>query len=152
MSRKISDAQWARFKRIIDEFHDDAFQDEVKWSRLVPQIKRAGEDRVNPTYNSTTIKGLFYYNYFRTWPITEYVINGEYDKQSEVLLLNLEYLKENGWLDDKLRFAYTPYSDVFEHRGQTYEATGDSFISQAKGTPLLFMVILKRRDNIEQVR
>lgn len=151
MSRKISDAVWARFSNIINEFHNDAFQDDVIWYRPNSTIPRAGEDTPKQ-YDTLTLKGLFYYNYFRTWPITEYVINGEYDKQSEVLLLNVEYLKERGLVDNQLRLIYTPHKDVFEHRGQLYEATGDSFIAQAKGTPLLFMIILKRRDNIEQVR
>lgn len=151
MSRKISDAEWARFSNIINEFHNDAFQDEVIWSRPIETVPRAGEDPKND-YTHTILKGLFYYNYFRTWPITEYTINGEFDKQSEVLLLNVEYLKELNLVDNQLRLIYTPYADVFEHRGQKYEATGDSFIAQAKGTPLLFMLILKRRDNIEQVR
>lgn len=148
MSAKISDAEWARFSSVINEFHNDAFQDVVEWKKPRPYIKRAGEDRPK-TFDTLELKGLFFYNYFRTWPITEYTINGEFDKQSEVLLLNVEYLRTNHTVDSSLRLIYSPHEDLFIHRGQVYEATGDSFISQAKDTPLLFMLILKRRDNAE---
>lgn len=152
MSTQITDADWKEFSNVINEFHNSAFQDEVLFYKALPSIKRAGEDNPTKKFSLITLKGLFYYNFFRTWPITGYEINGEFDKQSETVLLNVEYMKENNLVDDSLRLIYTPYQDIFVHRGQQYEASGDTFISQTKDTPLLFMLILKRRENLEQLQ
>lgn len=145
----IKPGQWNRYKNIINAFHGDANQDTLVWRPQLDYIPVNGEDEAFYTNAPTLVQCLFHYNYFRTWPIIGYTINGEVDKQSCVAIMNIAYLKtfDPPILDANNRLIYKPDHDVFEHRGDKYIATGDTFISQANNEPLLFMLILKRMLN-----
>lgn len=148
MAKYINQSQWAKYKSIINDFHHDAFQDEVKWYRVKDVISRNGEDE-SGYENPITLKGLMNYNYFRTWPLTGYSITGEVDKQSTVLILNVAYLSSLGYIDNTTKkLIYRQDKDVIVHRGDYYIPTGDTFVSQAGDEPLLFILILKRQENI----
>ena len=141
----IPSGQWARYKRIINKFHEDANKDELIWLPELDFIPLHGEDQ-GQFGDPVNLDCLFLYNYFRTWPIIGYTINGEVDKQSCVALINVDYLKRihPERIDSHNRLIYKPDKDLFIHRGDKYMATGDSFVSQAHDEPLLFMLILKR--------
>lgn len=144
--------QWAKYKNIINKFHEDANKDELLWFAEESFIPLHGEDQgeLGP---STMLNCLFLYNYFRTWPIIGYTITGEVDKQSVVALINIDYLKREHptRIDANNRLIYNEDKDLFVHRGDKYMATGDSFVSQADNEPLLFMLILKRFINPPQL-
>lgn len=148
---RISNAQWARYKKDINNFHEDANQDILEMRQKLDYIPLNGDDEsdLGPPIE---FRCLFLYNYFRTWPIIGYTINGEVDKQSCVALINLDYLRRTypELMTADSRLIYKPEGDIFTHRGDKYIATGDSFVSQAKDEPLLFMMILKRFINPPQ--
>lgn len=144
---------WGRYKGIINQFQDDAFNDILQLYPQLDYIPIHGEDEAE-LGPAIEFKCLFLYNYFRTWPIIGYTGTGEVDKQSVVALINLEYLRREH--PDRIepesgRLIYKPDHDLFIHRNDKYMATGDSFVSQADDEPLLFMLILKRFLNQPQL-
>lgn len=141
----IPKSVWAKYKNIINRFHEDAFNDILTWSPIQETIPVFGEDEAH-LGASINIKCLFLYNYFRTWPIIGYTITGEVDKQSCVAIMNIANLKAEypHLISSDNKLVYKPDKDLFIHRGDTYIATGDTFIAQADDEPLLFMIILKR--------
>lgn len=139
---------WNRYKNIINEFHNSANQDDLQWYSQPSGIPVAGEEVEGEPKLNATLKVLFYYNYFRTWPITDYTIQGEVDKESSVALININYLKSLNLADANGRLIYDEAKDFFVHRGEKFEASGDSFLAQAHGEPLLYMIILKRLEHV----
>lgn len=148
MAKHISPAQWARYKNIVDEFHDDANQDNILWYRQREIIPRHMEDESNYLY-PIQLKVLNNYNYFRTWPLTEYTHTGENDKESVMAIFNVSYLKRMGYTDEHDKFIYKEDKDVFMHRGDLYKGSGGTFVSQAHEQPLHFIILLKRETNIQ---
>lgn len=140
-----SDAQWAAYKQVIDNFHDDAFQDDIVWKRQVTTRDPNGETS-NERFVSVNLKGLVQYNYFRSWPMNQQTPSGELDKESVLVYLNNQYLEDEGHLDLNKQFEFDPGVDRFVLRGRVYKALGDSHAAQAKNTPLLTFLILKREE------
>lgn len=151
MARRISPSLWAKYKGIINEFHNDAFQDDITWVRNLGTVPRHGEDRPM-NEDPIALKGLFQYNGFRVWPLTQFTPSGEEDKQSEVILFNIQYLKSLNLLDTENRLPYDQAKDIFIHRGIKYESGGDTLLAQAEGEPLLFLIILKKINGYSDTR
>jgi hypothetical protein len=147
--RRISQKAWAKFERIVNDFQADAFQDELIWKRNTNAPRRFGENRPLAT-DDIVLKGLFQYNAFRVWPLTQYTASGEEDKQSEVIYLNLEYLRSLNLLDEHGAFVHDEAQDRFIHKGIEYESGGGTFVSQARDKPLLWILILKRVNGSEK--
>ena len=146
MSVYLDQSQWDEYKGVINDFLDDVGNDKIIWQRSTTGvIPRHGEDR-KLNLEPFELRGLFQYNAYRTWPINQLTDTGVEDKQSELLLLSIKYLKSLNLLDENNKLIYNPSQDKFTHRGFDYEATGDSFVSQAEDEPLIFMIILKRYD------
>lgn len=143
---RIGSTNWQKFKDIIRDAHDTFNQDTVIWHRSSGGLDRFGEDNVTETFELIPIQGLFLYNYFRTWPITQTTESGEIDRQTKVLILNLKYLGENGWLDNWGKFAYDAAADRFEFKGEIYKDMGSTELSQAQNEPLLFSIVLKEEE------
>lgn len=148
MAKHISQAQWAKYQKVINEFHEDANQDTVLWYRLRPHISRQGEDE-SLYLNPIPLKFLAYFNYFRTWPLTEYTGTGEIDRHSLMALFNVSYLDGLGYTDSEKKFIAKEDTDIFVHRNSLYKSSGGTFMSQAHGTPLLYCLIFKRETNIQ---
>lgn len=144
--KKISPLQWAKYKRIVNEFHDDANQTPIIWKRKIASVPKFGEN-INSPRDEVELLGLIQYNNYRTWPMTLFSQTGSEDKQSEVLILNIDYLKRNDLLDKNGNFAYNPAEDEFIHNGIKYEAAGDTQTSQTNNEALFFMIVLKRKNN-----
>lgn len=149
MAKQISQAQWDKFKSIINDFHEDANQDEILWYRYIEKISRHGEDKANGSLApAIPLKCLMNYNYIKNWPSTKFTETGELDNQSTLVVFNVSYLKKLGYTNEHNKLVYKQDKDIFIHRGDIYLPTGDTFISQAKDEPLLFSIILKRIQNI----
>lgn len=144
MSYLIPDSTWANYESIINGIHEDFNQDDVTWKRSRGGIDRDGEDNSTERFSSITLKALFQYNAARVWPLTRFTDGGLLDKESEVIILNLKYLNDLGYINANGNFDYNQDSDRFIHKGITYKSTGDTPLSQAKDKPLLFMIILTR--------
>lgn len=144
----VNPTDWARYSSIINKFHDSANQDTLEWYSQPSTRKKHGEEPSGELVKKTDLKVLFYYNYFRTWPITEYNIQGEVDKESCVALINIQWMRTQSLCDLRGRLIFDAPNDIFIHRGDKYEVSGNSFLSQAGNQPLFFMLILKRLEHV----
>lgn len=141
----MTQKQWDRYIAVINEWQEDAFQQEITWLRNITRQNQFGEDS-NMRFESVTLKGLIHYNNFRTWPINLYTDTGELDKQSVMVFFNIAYLNELGYADENGVLKFDPGLDRFEINGIIYTNAGESQVSQAKDKPLLCFIILKREE------
>lgn len=142
----MKDKHWEMHNKAVNEFHYDAFQQEVIWKKNVVRTNIHGED-YGQKYDEIKILGLIQYNQFRAWPITRMTDSGEIDKQNFLLYLNNKYLSEAGLLNEFGQFQYDAGKDFFEINGVLYKSMGDSQASQVQNSnPQLFFIILKRED------
>lgn len=143
----ISPEQWEVYANIINNAHNSFNQDNILWRRHIRGFQRFGEDdHNNENYNNITLKCLIGYNIFRTWPITKETAGGDLDKENITLILNIQYLKDLGYLNSDGFFQMTPGKDIFIHRGLEYQASGETEVAQAGTKALLFYVILARQE------
>jgi len=146
MADLIGAAVWAQYKAIINDGQDTFNQMDITWLRSVGGLDRNGEDNLTEGFTNITLKGLIDFNYFRKWSVMMTTESGALDRQTEVLLLNMEYLRGLGYLNANNYFDYDKNADRFIGNGIKYKAVGDTHISQAQDEPLLFMVILEREE------
>lgn len=139
----ISDAMWAKYASIIDNFHDDANQQTVIWKRTISTRDRFG---IKTTDEEIELKALIQYNFFRNWPINRITTSGEVDKESMLMYLNVEYLRENNYLTNENQFIFNQGYDRFIVEGIPYKPMGDSKAAQAKDKTLLVFIILQREE------
>lgn len=143
----LTTAQWQAYKNIINDVHDSFNQDTVTWHRFTKGLQRYGEDDITKdTYTDIPLKCLISYNIFRTWPMTAETPSGGVDKENIVMILNKNYLSENGYLNSSGFFALDPGKDFFIHMGLTYRSAGETPVAQAGDENLLFYVILSREE------
>ena len=141
----MTEADWNMHKNAINTWHEDAFQQEITWLRNIVNRDHNGEDG-NFRQESVVLKGLVSYNFFRSWPIDQQTDTGEIDKQSCMLILNLKWLGDNGYLNGENQLDFNQGDDRFIIDGIKHAPSGDSQIAQAKTDPLLFFIILKREE------
>lgn len=137
--------QWDTYAGILDEWQEDAFQQDIIWRKSVVVLSKHGEDN-NVRFIDKELKGLIQYNYFRAWPINQPTDSGELDKESCLLYLNIKYLKSMGYTNSYDQFQFEPTMDRFIINGVTYKAFGDSQVAQAHNKPLFIYIILKREE------
>ncbi len=142
----ISDADWAKYREIINSVHDDFNQDNLTWRRANSTQVALFNEQAENNYTDIVLKALVGYNFFRTWPMTRHSESGELDNQNMVVYLNRDYLSKLGYLTPEGHFNYRPDKDTFIHRGIEYKCEGDTLLAQAKDTPLLIMLILRREE------
>jgi hypothetical protein len=146
MADLVGNSVWAQYKSIINDGHDTFNQDQIIWLKSRGGIDRNGEDNLTEQFAVVTLLGLFDYNAFRKWPINQTTDTGELDRQTEVILLNIKYLRDSGYLTPAGNFNFQQDADRFIHKGIKYKSTGQTPISQAKDEPLLIMIILSREE------
>lgn len=144
----INNEDWADYENVINEFHNDAFQQSVLFRRLIRDVNLLGSDQDKPLYKDLEIKGLVLYNHFRTWPINTQTLQGDIDKESVMLFLNSKYLEDLGLLNDNRLLKFNPVKDRFIIDGQVYKPSGDSKTSQTNDKTLLNFIVL-RKDILE---
>lgn len=138
----MTQAEWDLHKSIINEYQDDAFQEDITWLSSAKVVNRWGEEQQN--FLSINILGLIQYNQFRSWPINKDKITGQIDDESCLLYLNIKYLRDNGYTNENDQFIFNPGLDKFIVNGVKYSPKGDSQTAQAKDTVLLHFIVLKR--------
>lgn len=141
----VDDNDWQEYRDMINEFHEDAFQQDIIWKKEVTSRDYNGEDS-NIRYESKTLKGLAHYNYFRAWPLNQATEAGEIDKESVLVYFNLKYLEGEGLLNQHGQFEFDPVSDRFEINGVGYKNKGESQAGQVSTDPILTFIILKREE------
>lgn len=148
MSNLVSPLQWANFKAIQNKFHGEVGQGIITWIRTTTKsIPKMGNDSDLKFTEPIDLVCLFDYNVKRVWPLTKYTDTGEEDKQSEVAILNKDYLRSLNLLDGNGNFAYNAGEDKFIHKGITYYSSGDTYVAQLPGNEdLFYYLVLKRTD------
>lgn len=152
MARFVPKTAWEKYSKIIHDFVDqDAGLQEFVWLKtkfgntryVLPQIH--GEDTPHE-FDLIKLKGLFHYNYIRTWPYNLYTPSGGLDNTHMVLYITKNQLKERGYLDEYGRWDFDNISDRFVLKGQVYKPAGDTPVAQASNDSLLFFVVLQVED------
>ncbi len=140
----IPNSAWNDVKNAIDSVHYDFNQDDITWFRSGGGIDRFGEDNATERFTQINLKCLVQFNNTRVWPLTRFTESGSTDQQSELLWLNMTYLKGLGYINSSGFFSYQQDADYFVHKGIKYQPNGDTLVSQAKDQPMFFLIILKR--------
>lgn len=141
----MNQADWDEYINVLNEYHQDAFQQDIIWNRKVVINDTNGEDSNERTLD-IALKGLVGYNHFRSWPINKVSEAGELDKESLIVYFNLEYLNSLGYTNARGQFKFNPGTDKFTLRGVTYKPLGDSEAAQAHDKPVFCFIILKREE------
>lgn len=137
---------WGPFKNAINnKAFSTFFRDEITWNRLVQGLDFHGENQTLE-YTPIQLKCLIGYNDFRTWPMDRVNESGSIDMQNMYVIFNTVYLRGLGFLNENDYFAFDAQRDYFTLKGIDYESSGDTDVAQAGDEPLLFYVILKRRE------
>lgn len=145
----VSSSQWQRYKNIINKVHDDFNQKIAIWHRFTRRLPRYGEDSMgSASYTDIELKVLISFNAYRVWPLTKETPAGLIDQESLIMILNIEYLRENGYLNEAGFFNMDPGMDRFTISGVKYKPTGETEVSQAGDEALLFYMVLAR-DKVE---
>lgn len=143
---RVGSANWQKYKDVINDGHDTFNGATIVWHKSRGGLDRWGEDNETERFEQIMLKGLFVFNYFRTWPVTYTTETGELDRQSKVLMLNKKYLQDNGWLNAQGRLNYNAAADRFEYKGEFYKDAGYTELSQAQSDELHIMIILKEEE------
>lgn len=141
----MTPADWQKYKDIINEWQEDAFQQPITWHSVRTITSVNGEDN-NIRHVDIPILGLVQYNFFRAWPITQFTDSGSIDKESCMLYLNTKYLRDNNWTNADGQFIFDTGLDRFTINGLKYIATGESQVAQANNETILNFIILKREE------
>lgn len=142
----ISNEEWAEYEKTINDFHDDAFQQELKWIRNILPVNIHGEDTESRYLPPVTLRCLIQFNHFRSWPINKESEAGQIDSESMLVFINIAYLKNLGYTDANDNWLYDPGLDRFEVDGVVYVDKGNSKTAQAKDKALLHFMVLKREE------
>lgn len=149
---RVPNKAWARYKNDIRDFVElDAGYQPFLWLRKIQVPNLYGEDQ-GPEYEPIILRGLFHYNYIRTWPINNNYPSGELEGENQVLYITKSYLEEQGYLNDSGYWDFDWSGDRFITGGKVYKPDGDTEVAQAKDDPLLFFLILNREDPSESAR
>lgn len=144
----IPDRVWNRYKQIVNDFIDtDVGKQIITWRRYIDQPLPFGEDS-GQQYEDVKIKVLIGYNHFKTWPSNLDTVSGELDKINLAIWVSARLLGEYGYLNENGYWDFNRSYDRFIVNGIEYKAAGDTQVAQAKDEALLFMVVLKREENI----
>ncbi len=148
MSDLLGISNWNLYRKTIRDAHDTFNQDTLIWRKFRWHMNYDGEDDLDDTYDLIPIRSLLKYNDFKVWPINTPTTSGELDRQTAVVIFNLDYLQENNWLNSERQFIFDQAKDRIIHRGITYKSTGDTFLSQAFDLPLLIHLVLTREETL----
>ena len=143
----LTPAQWQQYRDVIDLASESFNQDIVTWYRFTRSRQRYGEDASSGEhYDPIPLNTLVGYNIFRVWPMNKESAGGSLDAENIVIILNKKYLENLGYLNSDGFFDMTPGHDYFIHRGIQYRASGETEVSQAGDTVLMFYIVLSREE------
>lgn len=144
--KRVKDIDWGRYRTIVENFVDnDAGTQPFIWLNKVRQPLAYGED-VGAQYCPVVMKGLFHYNYIKTWPNSTVITSGEMDTTNCVLYISSKLLDRGEYLNKYGYWDFDWSEDRFILNGKVYKPSGDTQVSQAHDKAILFFVILQRED------
>lgn len=146
----VTAQEWIDYELAVNSFmKEDAANQVITWFKCVRGLSEKGSDE-KPLYKELELQGLIQYNEFRSWPINADTTTGEVDKESILVFLNNDYLRDNNYLSTKGQFKFKPSLDKFEVNGLRYKSKGDSQTAQShNGTLMHFMVLLRDYEESE---
>lgn len=144
MAQLLFPADWAKYKQAINDASDTFNKDQVIWHRFLRRIDRNGEDQTSQ-FTSIILNALIAYNFYKSWPDENIRVSGENDDTSLTLILNKQYLHDQGYLNAYGYFSMDPGQDFFTVRGIDYTTKGDTDVAQAEADPLLLYIKLDRK-------
>lgn len=139
----LSTQDWGDYKRLLSDAHEAFSQKQITWRKQNVTINRFQEDFPNQ-HTDTTLLVLINYNYRRSWPINVSSETGDDDEQVMQVLINKEYLRQGGLLDNYGAFNYNEVDDRFIVDGTVYKVFGDTAAAQMQSDDVYFTIILKR--------
>lgn len=139
----LSQMDWQNYENAINQALTEFSTKNMIWVRELSNLNRWGEDNTNNKSPNIDIPVLCNYNYYRSWPITQFNESGEYDKQSVQVIIRKQWLIDNGFLTSQT-FDYNPAGDRFKIDGILYKANGDTSAAQSLTNDLIFSFILER--------
>lgn len=142
----ISKGFWKTYKKTINSASSDFNQTEVTWLKSMGGLDRDGEDNQTERFSKIPLLCLANYNYNRVWPVTGYTETGEIDKETEVIIFNIDYLCKLGYMKKGGTFNFDPSTDKIVHKGITWKCSGMTNLSQAGDEDLLLQLILQREN------
>lgn len=140
----ISKKTWDSYKKVINSASDTFNQVVITWKKSKGGLDRFMEDNETERFENIELKALAEYNKNRVWPTTFYTEAGEIDRETEVIILNLNYLKGLGYLNKDGNFILEPSTDRIIHKGIVYKCSGMTALSQAADEDLLIQLILQK--------
>ena len=148
----MTEEDFAKFKEVQDAFMgsgnvNGVANKDVTWKFMTHRLDNFGED-VPKEYaeDERSLLALIQYNYFRSWPLSKDGPSGEEDRQNILMILNIEYLNTQGWINANNQFTFNQASDRFVFDGITWKASGDTPVSQNFDNGLHFLIVLKREE------
>lgn len=158
MSKFVPKKEWDKYEAIINGFvEQDAGLQSFLWLRTISGNKRFvlpqihGEDTPNE-YTPIKLKGLFHYNFLRTWPFDITTPTGTHDNADVVLYITKKILGDLGYLDKYGRWDFDEVTDRFILQGQLYRPAGNTSVAQVSDSNLLFFIVLQKEDREEEKR
>jgi len=145
MSGVVTKQIWDAYIKVINAFSDSVSEQPIVWRHVLANVDRWQEGMARQ-YEERDMITLVAYNTFRTWPVDIRTDTGIIDKEYCHLYLNLQYLKDNGWLTTHNVFDFNPDYDRFIVNGQVYKPAGDTGTAQANIAPVFHILILEREE------
>lgn len=139
----LTPSLWYKFKSTHLDFFKNIAGRDIVWRRLNLNLDRWGEGD-QKKFVEIKLKAILGYNDFRTWPTNQSTATGILDKSSMYILLNREYLKSKGYINNNGNFDFDPINDRFIIDGIEYRPDGDTNIGLAYDDSLYYMIILSR--------
>lgn len=147
---KVRQSAWDAFRKAVNDFAEDAFQQPITWKRSLGGLDRYGEDNLDENFENIELRVLSQYNYFRAWPLNKLTETGALDGQSLAVFFNKQVLLTLGYIDANGNFMINEQADYFILNGIKHKPSGTTDVSQAKEETgdkdgaILTMLVLRR--------
>ena len=145
MSGVMTPEIWNTYIKVINAFSDSVSEQEILWKHMSSNIDRWQEGMAKK-FEDRNMLSLVQANTFRTWPVDTRTDAGIIDKEYLHLFINLQYLRDKGWLTSGGSLDFNPDYDRFWINGQEYKPAGDTPISQAGDQLIFYILILEREE------
>jgi hypothetical protein len=131
------------FKDLMGEVNKTFNTKVLVWFSMAATMDRYGEDPINGYIPNVLFVGVNY-NYMRNWPATVANESGKDDKESTQVLINKQWLRDQGFLTPYGYFNFKPDDDLFVMDGLVYRCFGDTASAQSGSDDILITLILRR--------
>jgi hypothetical protein len=138
---------WARFETIINDFRESIGKQPIVWRRTNAHLDRyqEGEEKL---YDEILLEGLIEYPFQRKWVIDRVSIEGQTDKMYSGIYLNIQYLKDSGYLNSENTLDFDTGRDSFYFNGFWHKAAGLMQAAQTDTKPLYLILLVERDEKI----